>query len=71
MFFDNLLQQVYCNENKGYTIILGDFNSQFGPNNDYMEGVDDIVPRSVINYTENLNGDLFIEFLTDIIILLC
>jgi hypothetical protein len=50
MFFDNLLQQVYCNENKEYTIILEDFKSQCGPNNDYMEGVDDIVPRSVIDY---------------------
>jgi len=53
MFFNNLLQQVYCNQNKGYTIILGDFNSRCGPNNDYIEGVDDIVPRSVIDYTEN------------------
>ena len=66
IFFDNLLQQVYCNQNKGYTIILEDFNSRCGPNNDYIEGVDDIVPRPVIDYTENLNGDLFIEFLTDI-----
>ena len=57
---------MYCNQNKGYTIILGDFNSRCGPNNDYIEGVDDIVPRSVIDYTEILNGDLFIEFLTDI-----
>jgi hypothetical protein len=47
-------------------MILGDFNSRCGPNNDYIEGVDDIVPRPVIDYTENLNGDLFIEFLTDI-----
>jgi hypothetical protein len=36
-----------------------------------MEGVDDIVPRSVIDYTENLNEDLFLEFLTNIIILQC
>lgn len=28
MFFDNLLQQVYCNQSKEYTIILGDFNSR-------------------------------------------
>ena len=48
IFFDNLLQQVYCNQNKGYIIILGDFNSRCGPNNDYIEGVDDIVPRPVI-----------------------
>jgi c-di-GMP-related signal transduction protein len=65
MLFDNLLQQVYCNQNKGYTIILGDFNSRCGHFNDYIEGVDDIVPI-VIDNTENLKGDLFIEFLRDI-----
>jgi hypothetical protein len=41
-------------------------SSRCGPNNDYIEGVDDIVPRPVIDFTENLNGDLFIEILTDI-----
>jgi hypothetical protein len=55
MLFDNLLQQVYCNQNKGYTIILGDFNSRCGHINDYIEGVDDIVPI-VIDNTENLKG---------------
>ncbi|CAC5404796.1 unnamed protein product [Mytilus coruscus] len=65
-FFENLLQQVYCNLNNGYTIICGDFNARCGSNNDYIEGVDDIIPRSVIDHCENLNGDLFIEFLSDI-----
>ena len=61
MFFDNLLQQVYCNQNRGYTIILRDFNSRCGPNNDYIEGVDDIVPRSVIDYIENLRWYLTLQ----------
>jgi hypothetical protein len=41
------------------------FNSRCGHCNDYIEGVDDIVPI-VIDNTENLKGDLFIEFLRDI-----
>ncbi|CAC5403220.1 unnamed protein product [Mytilus coruscus] len=32
---------------------------------DYIEGVDDIKPRTTIDTTENYNGDLFCEFLSD------
>ncbi|CAC5383691.1 unnamed protein product [Mytilus coruscus] len=57
----------YCNkyQTKGYTIICGDFNARCGSNTDYIEGVDDIKPRTTIDTTENYNGDLFCEFLSD------
>ena len=66
LFFENLLQQVYWNQNKRYTVICGDFNSRCGSNTDYMEGMDDLIPRSVMDRSENFNGDLFVEFLSDI-----
>lgn len=66
MFFENLLQQVYCNQTIGNIVICGDFNSRCGYYSDFIEGVDEISPRSVIDVNENYNGDLFINFLTDI-----
>ena len=65
-FFEDLIQQVYCNQSKGNTIICGDFNARCGSNTEYIEGVDDVKPRTVIDQTENHNGDLFCEFLSDI-----
>ena len=66
MFFENLLRQVYCNQTIGNIVICGDFNSRCGYYSDFIEGVDEISPRSVIDVNENYNGDLFINFLTDI-----
>ncbi|CAC5399804.1 unnamed protein product [Mytilus coruscus] len=66
LFFENLLQQVYCNQSIGNIVICGDFNSRCGNKSDYIEGVDEISPRSVIDMNENYNGDLFIDFLTNI-----
>lgn len=65
-FFENLLHQVYCNQLKGNTIICGDFNARCGFNTDYIEGIDDVIPRSVIDSIENHNGDLFSDFLSDV-----
>ena len=66
MFLENLLQQVYCNQTIGNIAICGDFNSRCGYYSDFIEGVDEINPRSVIDLNENYNGDLFINFLTNI-----
>ncbi|CAC5395184.1 unnamed protein product [Mytilus coruscus] len=57
---------VYCNQSIGNIVICGDFNSRCGNKSDYIEGVDEISPRSVIDMNENYNGDLFIDFLTNI-----
>ena len=66
MFFENLLQQVYCNQRIGNIVICGDFNSGCGYYSDFIEGADERSPRSVIDVIENYSGDLFINFLTDI-----
>ena len=66
MFFENLLQQVYCNQTIGNIAICGDFDSRCGYYSDFIEGVDEISPRSVIDVNENNNGDLFNNFLTNI-----
>ena len=42
--------------------MCGDFNSRVGEATEFIEGVDDVTPRNVIDYTSNVNGDLLIEF---------
>ncbi|VDI73300.1 Hypothetical predicted protein [Mytilus galloprovincialis] len=65
VFFQTLLEQVYTYQNMGRIVICGDFNSRVGRNLDYIEGVDNIKPRSVVDFTENHQGDAFINFLSD------
>ena len=36
-----------------------------GDATEYIEGVDEVTTRDVIDYTSNVNGDLLIEFLVD------
>ena len=48
------------------TIICVGCISRFGYNTDYVEGIDDVKPRSIINTIENHNGNLCCEFLSDV-----
>ena len=52
-------------QNIGKMYIVGDFNSRCSDISDFIEGVDDVTPREVINYSSNTNGDLLIDFLVD------
>ena len=62
-FFANLLSQIYIYQDIGPYMICGDFNARCSNEPDYIEGVDDIVERHVVDYKKNSYGDLFIEFL--------
>ena len=42
-----------------------DFNSRVGDDRDYTEEVDEVRPRSILDFTPNANGDLPIDFLID------
>ncbi|VDI47596.1 Hypothetical predicted protein [Mytilus galloprovincialis] len=66
LYFQNLLQQVYSYQKLGKNIICGDFNSRVGQNTDYVEGVDNVKPRNIVDFSENHQGDIFINFLSDI-----
>ncbi|MEW8545344.1 MAG: reverse transcriptase family protein, partial [Candidatus Thiodiazotropha sp.] len=65
LFYSTLLEQVYTYQNEGRMFICGDFNSRVGDASEYIEGVDDVILRDVIDFSSNANGDLFIEFLVD------
>ncbi|CAC5363406.1 unnamed protein product [Mytilus coruscus] len=63
-FFNDLLQQVYCYQNEGFVYIGGDVNSRCGSEQDYIQGVDDINDREIIDLISNKYGDLLVDFLT-------
>ena len=65
LFYASLLEQVYAYQNEGRMFICGDFNSRVGDASEYIEGVDDVTPRDVIDHNVNNNGDLLIEFMVD------
>ncbi|XP_063415945.1 uncharacterized protein LOC134697591 [Mytilus trossulus] len=64
-FYVDLTNQVYMYQNIGQMYIVGDFNSRCSDISDFIEGVDDVTPREVIDYSSNTNGDLLIDFLVD------
>ena len=58
-----MLEQVYAFQNDGTLFVCGDYNSRVGDDSDYIEGVDDVRPRNVLDFTSN--GDLLIDYLVD------
>ena len=52
-FYDCLLSSVYNYQNKGHIFICGNFNSRIGDMQDFIEGVDDIQSRDVLDYSVN------------------
>ena len=65
-FYTTLLEQVYAYQNMGDKMyICGDMNSRCGESQDFIEGVDDIQIREILDDKSNRNGDLLIDFLVD------
>ena len=60
-----LTEQVYQYQNEGNIYVCGDFNSRCGESSDYIEGVDDVIEREIIDYSSNHYGDLLLSFLID------
>lgn len=64
-FFEELLTQVYDMQNKGEFCIFGDFNCRTGSLKDYIEAIDEVGDREVIDLDVNKYGEHFIEFLVN------
>ncbi|CAC5399187.1 unnamed protein product [Mytilus coruscus] len=59
--FADLLYQIYMYQNEGTVCISGDFNSRIGYNTDFIEVVDRIPSREVIDITEK-RKQLYMRF---------
>ena len=64
-FFNDLSKKVYEYQSEGEIIICGDFNARLGSESDYIEGVDVVKPRMVIDTTTNSYCDILLDFLID------
>ncbi len=62
-FFDTLLTQISAYHNDGQYMICGDFNSRCGDASDFIEGVDEVEDREVVDHGRNTYGDFFMDFL--------
>ena len=49
----------------GQCYICGDFNSRLGDLVDYIEGVNEVPPRDILDFSKNAHGQHFCNFLTD------
>ena len=47
----------------GTIYVCGDFNSRIGESPDFIEGIDDVPNRNIIDYTSNDYGAVLLEFL--------
>ena len=62
-FFSNLLSQIYLYQDCGPYLLCGDFNARCGDQQDFIEGVDEVQHREIIDYRKNGHGDLLVDFL--------
>ena len=60
VFYTKLLEQVYMYQKIGKLYICGDLNARCGDIQDFIEGVDNVQLRNVIDDVSNRNGDLLI-----------
>jgi hypothetical protein len=63
-FYTVLREQVHSYQNDGALYMCGDFNSRTD-DNDYIEGVDSVPSREILDTTNNAYGHHLIDFLID------
>ena len=61
-FFDTLLTKIYQYQGMGQYYICGDFNSRLGDLVDYIEGVDEVPPRDILDFSKMLMVNFFVIF---------
>jgi hypothetical protein len=61
-FFGELLTQVYSYQHEGPFFIMGDLNSRCANSADFIEGVDEIQNRKVIDTQQNQYGEFMCDF---------
>lgn len=65
-FYDNLLVSVYRYQSLGTVCMFGDFNSRCGDLKDYIEGVDNLTDRDIVDYQVNKYGHILLDLLISI-----
>lgn len=64
-FYDNILASIYEYQDIGTVFICGDFNSRIGDTSDFIEGIDNVPNRDIVDFTCNEYGSVLINFLVN------
>lgn len=62
-FMDTLLGQIYRYQNDGIVCLMGDFNARCGTMDDYIEGVDEVCMRDIVDPILNQYGELLCDLM--------
>ncbi|CAC5398837.1 unnamed protein product [Mytilus coruscus] len=65
-FLDSLSSDIYTIPNGSPFYLFGDWNSQVSDMPDFIEGIDILPERNVVDFTNNSYGDIFCEFLSNV-----
>ena len=65
-FYGHLISLIYSYEDSDALYVCGDFNGRIGNEKDYVEDMDELPPRQVVDDVKNKLGDVLLEFLTDL-----
>ena len=65
-FLDTLMTHVYTIPEGKMFYLCGDWNSRCGDLSDFVEGVDNLPERSIVDFKCNSYGNIFCNFLKDI-----
>ena len=64
-FFDHLLKVVYEVSDCDFIILGGDLNARIGTDQDFLQDIDEISPRQLLDLVKNSHGTDFINFLLE------
>ena len=65
-FFDTLMTQIHTVPCGKQFFLCGDWNSRVADIDDYIQGIDYLPERNVVDFTPNSYGEIFCEFLSNI-----
>ncbi|CAC5412508.1 unnamed protein product [Mytilus coruscus] len=65
-FLDSLSSDIYTIPNGSPFYLFGDWNSRVSDMPDFIEGIDILPERNVVDFTNNSYGDIFCEFLSNV-----
>ena len=63
LFYEHLVSKMYEYDDIDLVVFMGDFNSRIGARADYIEGLDDVPPRTNIDGEVNDHGKSLLQFM--------
>jgi hypothetical protein len=64
-FMSHILNIVYSNSDCNMVFFVGDVNARLGELSDYIDGVDHLPCRKILDFCKNSHGDAFIDLLLE------